>query len=262
MGPCQVFFTQPAAHRPVPDPWARGLEWRSRGADPMNRLLDNIVWHALSGPQARFAEGAGDARRYARGFSPIVGFADQRHPDFAALAPYCGPGEHFYCDGWSGAPPEGWQVEAETTMFKMVWEAPPPDRDEAPEAVPLEPGHFAQALDLATLTKPGPFGPRTPELGEYFGLFEGGRLVAMAGERMQAGTLREISGVCTHPDAQGRGHARRLMSKLVRREMLRGEMPFLHVMSANANARRLYARMGFRDYREAVVRVVAPIRGA
>jgi predicted GNAT family acetyltransferase len=30
----------------------------------------------------------------------------------------------------------------------------------------------------------------------------------MAGERMQAGTLREISGVCTHPDVQGAGSRR------------------------------------------------------
>lgn len=224
----------------------------------MKHLLDNIVWNALAGPQARFAEGAGAARRYARGFSPIVGFADQVRPEFDALAPYCEPGEHFYCDGWSGAAPAGWHVEAETTMFKMTWEAAMPGTDEAPDAIALAPEHHAQALELATLTKPGPFGPRTPELGDYFGVFEGEQLVAMAGERMHAGTLREISGVCTHPDFQGRGLARRLMLKLVRRQRMRGETPFLHVMSANENARRLYARMGFRDYREAVVRVVAP----
>ncbi|HQU48454.1 MAG TPA: GNAT family N-acetyltransferase, partial [Casimicrobiaceae bacterium] len=103
----------------------------------MISLLDNIVWHALTGAQVRFAEGTGAARRYAHGFSPIVGFADQQRPDFASLAPFCDPGEHFYCDGWSGAAPTGWRVEAETTMFKMVWEAPAPDRDEAPDAVPL-----------------------------------------------------------------------------------------------------------------------------
>ena len=118
-------------------------------------------------------------------------------------------------------------------------------------------GTRAQALELAALTRPGPFGPRTIELGEYFGCFEGERLVAMAGERMHAGTLREISGVCTHPDFQGRGLARRLMAKLVRRQMQRGETPFLHVMRGNARARRLYARMGFRARRESVVRVIA-----
>jgi GNAT superfamily N-acetyltransferase len=128
--------------------------------------------------------------------------------------------------------------------------------DEAPEAIPLGPEHASQALALATLTRPGPFGPRTIELGDYFGCFDGPHLVAMAGERMHAGTLREISGVCTLPEYQGRGFARRLTVKLIRRQMQRNETPFLHVMHDNIGARRLYERMGFRTYRETVVRVV------
>ena len=80
----------------------------------------------------------------------------------------------------------------------------------------------------------------------------------MAGERMYAGTLREISGVCTHPEFQGRGLARRLMVKLIRRQMQRNETPFLHVMRDNSNAHRLYERMGFRMHREPVIRVISP----
>ena len=92
----------------------------------------------------------------------------------------------------------------------------------------------------------------------FAGRIEGERLVAMAGERMHAGTLREISGVCTHPDFQGRGFARRLVAKLILRQMRRKETPFLHVMRDNSSAHRLYQRMGFRDYRESVVRVISP----
>jgi ribosomal protein S18 acetylase RimI-like enzyme len=223
----------------------------------MTHILDNIVWHALSGPQAKFSAGNDEARRYAQGFSPIVGFADQAHPNFGALERVCEPGEHFYCDGWSGAAPGGWQVEVESTMFKMIWEGAPPESDETLDAVPLGAEHAAAALELAELTRPGPFGLRTIELGDYFGVFRGNRLVAMAGERMQAGSLREISGVATHPDYQGRGLAKRLMLKLIRRQMLRNETPFLHVMSANTGARALYERMGFTSYKESVVRVVS-----
>jgi GNAT superfamily N-acetyltransferase len=223
----------------------------------MTSLLDRITWHTLSGPHARFSTGSNEARRYAQGFSPIVGFASAERPDFDGLAPFCEPGEHFYCDGWSGAAPSGWDVDAEATMFRMVWEAPTPQDDDAPEAIRLGPSHVEQAVELARLTNPGPFGPRTIELGEYFGCFDGPRLVAMAGERMQAGALREISGVCTHPEVQGRGFARRLIRKLVRRQMQRHEIPFLHVMRSNATAHGLYARMGFADHRECVVRVVS-----
>jgi ribosomal protein S18 acetylase RimI-like enzyme len=224
----------------------------------MKDLLDNIFWHTLVGPHAKYAAGANDARRYAPGFSPIVGFAHPERPDFDALMPYCEPGEHLYCGGWAGAAPAGWRIELESTMFRMVWDASLPAGDEIPEAVRLGAQHASQALELARLTRPGPFGPRTIELGEYFGCFEGERLVAMAGERMHAGTLREISGVCTHPHFQGRGLARRLMAKLIVRQMRRGETPFLHVMRDNDSAHRLYARMGFRDHRETVIRVVSP----
>jgi ribosomal protein S18 acetylase RimI-like enzyme len=143
-------------------------------------------------------------------------------------------------------------------MYRMVWDGVMPSQDEAPDAAPLDARHAQQALELALLTRPGPFGPRTIELGEYFGYFEQDRLVAMSGERMAAPGLREISGVCTHPDYQGRGYARRLMLKLIRRQVLRGETPFLHVMRANEAAHGLYLRMGFRDYCETVVRVVTP----
>jgi GNAT superfamily N-acetyltransferase len=223
----------------------------------MRHLLDNVFWHALSGRQSHFAEGQGDARRYARGFSPIVAFVDAQRPALDALAPYCAPGEEFYCDGWSGPAPPGWAILRESTMLKMLYEGELPPADEAPDAVPLRAEHAPQAVALAELTHPGPFGVRTLELGDYFGYFEHGRLIAMAGERSFAGALREVSGICTHPHFQGRGLARRLTAKLIRRQMLRGEAPFLHVMRDNESARALYRRMGFRDYKESAVRVIA-----
>jgi ribosomal protein S18 acetylase RimI-like enzyme len=224
----------------------------------VNPLLDNIIWHALAGPQAGFSTGTDRARRYAPGFSPILGFATPRQPAFADLLPFTQPGEHFYCEGWDGPVPAGWKIEEESTMYRMVWAGTMPDRDEAGDAVPLDAArHAGPALELATLTHPGPFGPRTLELGEYFGLFAGPRLIAMAGERMQAGAFREISGVCTDPEFQGRGHARRLMVKLIRRQLQRGQIPFLHVMRDNVAAHRFYERLGFRDAKEPVVRVVS-----
>jgi GNAT superfamily N-acetyltransferase len=226
----------------------------------MNResdLLDNIVWHSLAGAHVRFALGVDDARRYAHGFSPALGFADPERPNFSALKSFCELGEQFYTDAWAGSPPTGWQIVMESTMFKMVWDGDDPPPDNAPDAVRLGAQHAQQAVELAELTRPGPFGLRTIELGEYFGAFDGDRLVAMAGERFQAGCLREISGVCTHPEYQGRGLARRLMTRLMSRELQRGETPVLHVMRENARAHALYKSLGFRDYRESVVRVVA-----
>src|SRR6187402_1371301 len=118
----------------------------------MYPALDNIMWKCLTGPHAKFAAGEGDVRRYAQGFSPILGFANPERPDFAALEKICAPGESFYCDLWTGTPPAGWQIEKEAIMFKMVWSAAMPDSDAAPDAVALRPEHAPQAVALAKLT--------------------------------------------------------------------------------------------------------------
>ena len=100
-------------------------------------------------------------------------------------------------------------------------------------------------LELTTLTKPGPFGPRTHELGTYIGIRDGARLAAMAGERLKVPGFTEVSAVCTHPDFLGRGYAGILMSKVMQGVRERGETPFLHVREDNTRAIGLYERLGF-----------------
>ncbi len=221
------------------------------------QLLDNIVWHSLTGPHTSYASGTAGAQRYAPGFSPIMGFADAQRPDLAAIAPFCAPGEHLYCAGWSGPAPSGWRIRVDKPGHQLVWDAALPASDATLTAVRLGAEHVPQMLDLVALTQPGPFGPRTGELGEYYGVFDGSRLVAMTGERFEAGALREISGVCTHPEFQGRGYARRLMALLIRRQMQRGQIPFLHVLGDNDRALRVYEGMGFRHHQQTVFRVVS-----
>lgn len=223
----------------------------------MKHLFDNIVWHTLLGPHARHTIGTHEARRYAPGFPPFVGFADLGSPKLHALIPYVVPGEQVYCDGWAGVAPAGWRIESESILCKMVWDGVVPVADEMPEVILLESQHASAALELATLTRPGPFSLRALELGDYVGIFDGPRLVAMAGERRCAGGFSEISGVCTHPDFQGRGLATRLVLKLIQRQMQRRETPFLRVMRDNSAVHRLYRRMGFSDYRESVARVIS-----
>ncbi len=218
--------------------------------------LDHILWYSFSEGQPQFTIGDDKARRYAPGFSTISANADPENPDFESLAKIWNIGDEFYCDRWSGEPPAGWSVEKETTMFKMVWDAPIPDPVDHTGMVTLGPEHAERALELAIMTNPGPFGLRTIELGDYYGYFDGDRLIAMSGERMSAPPYREVSGVCTHPDSQGRGLAKKLMLRIIRQQMERGEIPFLHVLTHNEVARGMYKRMGFRDHLETTVRVL------
>jgi ribosomal protein S18 acetylase RimI-like enzyme len=228
----------------------------------MPHPLDSISWNSLTGLHAPYSVGTETARRYAKGYSPIIGFADPQRPDFDALAPFCDPGEHFYCENWGGAAPAGWHIDEDATKFKMVWEKATPDEDGAPQIAPITADHIPQVLALIKAASPGPFGQRTLELGQFQGWFEGGHLVAMAGERLRAGRYREICSVCTHPEFQGKGLARRLTNQMIRQQMLRGELSFLQVMRGNAGARRLYEGMGFAVYCETVVRIVSLADGS
>jgi len=120
---------------------------------------------------------------------------------------------------------------------------PPSSPDDA--IVPLGIADAEEMLTLATLTKPGPFSLRSLDLGRFWGVREGGRLVAMAGERMKQPGYTELSGVCTHPDHRGRGYARRLSLHVAARIIEDGDRPYLHAYASNAAAVALYEAIGF-----------------
>lgn len=99
-------------------------------------------------------------------------------------------------------------------------------------------------MALTALTKPGPFSPRTHELGTFLGIRVGGELVAMAGERMKPADYTEITAVCVHPSHRGHGYGQILLSAISRQIVARGEIPFLHVFTSNTSAIALYRRQG------------------
>ncbi|MGW1027709.1 GNAT family N-acetyltransferase [Streptomyces sp. NPDC002577] len=206
-------------------------------------ILDNPAWAALTGPHARFAERVGSAARYPTDVSPFTALADPADPrawdDLAVLA---GPGTPVAVTG-AVAPPDGWEVVESGQGVQLVDTAL--RAEPAPEAVRLGLDDVPEILELIALTKPGPFLPRTVELGTYLGIRHQGRLIAMAGERLRPPGWTEISAVCTHPDHRGRGLATRLVRAVAAGIRERGDTPFLHASAANTGAIRLYESIGF-----------------
>ena len=99
-------------------------------------------------------------------------------------------------------------------------------------------------------------------MGRYHGSFEGDRLVAMAGERAHLPGHTEISAVCTHPEARGRGLAAGLTHTVAAGILERGEQPFLHVSDTNHGARRVYERLGFTERTTVEFALVRPLSRA
>jgi ribosomal protein S18 acetylase RimI-like enzyme len=146
--------------------------------------------------------------------------------------------------GFRGRVPDAWEVTFRMEGVQLVDDglltAP------EPEAVRLGADDVPEMLDLVARTRPGPFLPRTIELGTYLGIRRGGALVAMAGERLHPPGWTEISAVCTDPAFRGEGLASRLVLAVAHGIRERGETPFLHTGAGNANAIRLYESLGFR----------------
>ncbi|WP_405982440.1 GNAT family N-acetyltransferase [Streptomyces sp. NBC_00158] len=219
-------------------------------AAPSPHVLDNAAWASLRGAHSAFAEhprgaarGAARAARYDPVVSPFAALAEPAEPrSWADLAALVGPGRTAALSGLL-TPPEGWETVGSVDGVQLVDTSL--RAEHAPEAVRLGPADVPEMLDLIGLTKPGPFLPRTVELGTYLGIRHRGRLVAMAGERLRPPGWTEISAVCTRPGYRGRGLATRLVRAVAAGIRERGEAPFLHTSAANTGAVRLYESIGF-----------------
>lgn len=221
-----------------------------------HHLLDNPAYAALCGPHERFAEAKGRARRYPADMAPFLGLPSQPSArDWADAAALIAPGAYAAVrHSYGGPPPEPLRVLSTFDLVQMVGENL--TGVSCPEAVALGTPDVPEMLALVATTEPGPFLPRTAEMGEYLGIRVGGELIAMAGERFRLDGWTEISAVCTHPDHRGRGLATRLMGALSANIEARSERVFLHVLATNVGAIRLYEQLGFRVHRTATLAVV------
>lgn len=208
-------------------------------------VLDNPALASLTGPHARFAERRGRVLRYPVDVSPWLALPDEPDAaDWADVAALAGPGAEVPLAGFGGQVPDGWEITFHVEGVQLVDDglAAAPDA----EAVRLGPADVPEMLDLVERTRPGPFLPRTVELGTYLGIRREGALVAMAGERLHPPGWTEISAVCTDPAFRGEGLATRLVLAVAHGVRERGETPFLHTGAGNTGAIRLYESLGFR----------------
>jgi predicted GNAT family acetyltransferase len=209
--------------------------------------LDCPIWSALTTRQAGFAAAdAALARRFREDIGPFAAAADTSPHAIAALAALTRADDDMsLLERAPPAPPAGVTLKMSAPGVQMVATAftPGSRRDAAIE--PLGDADAGEMIALATLTRPGPFRAATHTLGRFVGIRDNGRLVAMAGERLQPEGFVELSAICTHPDYRGRGYAAALTRAVGDRILAEGATPFLHAYASNTAAIALYRLLGF-----------------
>ncbi|HXZ41431.1 MAG TPA: GNAT family N-acetyltransferase [Terriglobales bacterium] len=210
--------------------------------------LDNVIWNALTTKQAHLGTTNHAAGKFLREVSLLGALAEPTGEAYESLLALLRTNERvglFLDETPQPSPPL--KLVRSGPLLQMVHEHIPrvENPKERPAFLPLGRADVPHMLALTQLTKPGPFGERTHEMGEYWGIRQNGELIAMAGERLRLPGFTEVSAVCTHPDHLGRGYATALITMLVQRIRSRGEQPFLHVLPENTRAVCLYEYMGF-----------------
>lgn len=229
-------------------------------------MLDNPAWGALNSLQSEFAEGTDRAKRYRKGVLPFIACVSEENEIPAdaldKLDPLMEKGEVFYIIGRLPVLPKHWTLEFELPCAQMVLPegaAGVADSDTAakggqagtgPTVELLDATHAMEMYELVSRVQPGYYTLDTRLLGNYYGIRQEGKLVAMAGERMRLTGFCELSAIVTDPGYTGKGYAQKLITHICGIHFREGIRSMLHVALTNERAIRLYEHMGFRHRRE------------
>lgn len=208
-------------------------------------VLDNPAWSSLTGHHAHLALGNELVKHYPEDVSPFVGVRDWEHPQvWDAILEAFGHGATVGVSHADPLLPEGWTPVFSVPGVQLVQTDRLSTRPDE-EAVELGGEDSAEMLALVERNRPGPFLPRTHEMGRYVGIRRNGRLIAMAGERLHPEGWTEISAVAVDAEHRRQGLASRLVLDVAFHIQQRGDRALLHASADNTNAISGYEKLGF-----------------
>lgn len=217
----------------------------------MEDVLYNPVFNALLLHDSHLGAGTDNVKYFDEEVSPFAGFQNNYSAGFADLYDLLPPARKIlYAIPQHITEPGGWEIKAAIDGLQFIYPEGNIPANPSITPVPLDKSNIEEMMQLAALTKPGPFGNRTIEFGHYHGVFVNGRLAAMTGQRLHVDNHTELSAVCTHPDFLGKGYAAALLLHQLHFILSQNQKPFLHVRADNARAIALYERLGFKVNRE------------
>ncbi len=212
----------------------------------ISHVLDNPVWNALRSGNSDFALGNDRVKFFPEDVGPFAGMENINDESFQQLYHIISANRAIAILSPNNLEiPVYWKLHDRFKVVQMICGHPTKLQSTYSDIVPLEKSHIPQMIALTRLTHPGPFLQRTIEFGNYNGIFNSDKLVAMAGRRMHVHEYVEISAVCTHPDYTGKGYGKSLINNQLHKIIGEGNIPFLHVRKDNEHAIALYEYLGF-----------------
>lgn len=210
---------------------------------PNDSVLDNPVWFALSEKQRTLAIRYEGIQFYDPSYCPFGGFQSvEQLPE--ACAAYSKRCKHFFIVGEKPLLPGFLKIDKELVCLQMIIH----QKHQSPFSEKIEmltTEHREALYELVNLVQPGYFKSKTFLLGNYYGIFKNGMLIAAAGERMKTDHFTEVSAIVTHPEHTGKGYASQLTAHVVDTIFEGNKIPFLHVVETNHRAIALYEKLGF-----------------
>ena len=226
----------------------------------MPHILDNTIWNAITTGNRDIAIVDGELGFYQPDIAPFVGFKELNKESLDKLHALIPAGKRIAISYPDTLPVDKnkWAILHHMDITQMIYERPVTafTTTASDMIVPLSDEYIPQMLELTALTRPGPFLKKTILFGNYFGIFVEGRLAAMTGQRMHPTPYMEVSAVCTHPDFRGHGYARALLLHVMKLILDNSFTPFLHVLTSNTGAIRLYGSVGFRTRKKLFIDMI------
>ncbi len=211
-------------------------------------VLDNPIWHALNNRDIDKNIGFADFSFFDIEIAPFIGMQTWNKKNQKKLLANISSDRSWFL---LIADEVNFIEELEIVFTIPLYQFICPKLGDTPtskkniEIVALTEKNIDEMIALTDLTKPGPFRKRTIEFGNYHGIFEDGKLVAMGGERLHVDGFTEVSAICTHPDYRGFGYGAMITHFLSESVIKNGQIPFLHARVDNVNAINVYKKLGF-----------------
>ncbi|MBI1781960.1 MAG: GNAT family N-acetyltransferase [Sphingobacteriales bacterium] len=207
--------------------------------------LDNPAWYALTEKHHQFAIGTNAIKKYQRYVAPWLAYHSSNSNILTEIDPFVATGESCYVFDVLPALPENYIHETTVHCLQMICEQPISNHQQTAAIKKIEDASAEELEALINLVQPGYYSPGTKLMGEYYGIWQDGKLVAAAGERICMAEFTEVSGVVTHPDYTGKKYAQQLVTHVTNKNFEAGLIPYLHVAESNERAIRLYEYLGF-----------------